>query len=163
MSRRPQPVEAILASRQLRRYQQFAEQYRQWQRHLHDLLGKQVASHCEVISIREERLLIRVDSAAWATRLKFQQRAIITYFQNHAMASVTSLEIKINPGVKQSAQTPNEGTSAASENAQSTPVKQPSIVTTEASASKLKRLAADCDEPLKSQLLALAAKFEQTP
>ncbi|MGQ4276625.1 DciA family protein [Pseudidiomarina sp. E22-M8] len=148
--RRPKKLDQLLGSQRLQQFADFTEQHQRWQQLLRDCFEKQplqqLLPHCEVLAVRPPSLILQVSSAAVAQRLKTEQGRIITYFQTHAMATVTSLEIRIRPSrnVKSTDTTPAPAKVA---------VKESDTVR------KLREQAELCDEPLRSQLLALADKY----
>ncbi|RUO80073.1 hypothetical protein CWI84_07165 [Idiomarina tyrosinivorans] len=104
MADRPKTTSALVAtgltenSSQLRQYQSFAEQFKRWQKQLVDCLDNELANHCRVVRIKGDTLIVSVSSAAWATRLKFQQGAIITHFSKDAtIAPLRHVDIRIHP------------------------------------------------------------------
>ena len=72
----------------LRHYAQFAAQLSQWQQLFKNCVDKATAQHCQLVNIRDGELIIKAGSGSWSTKLKFQQAAIITYFQNNATVPV---------------------------------------------------------------------------
>lgn len=148
--RRPKKLDQLLGSQRLQQFADFTEQHQRWQQLLRDCFkeqpSEQLLPHCEVIAVRTPSLILQVSSAAIAQRLKTEQGRIITYFQTHATPTVTSLEIRIRPGRNVS----SGNTPPAPPKAE---VKESDTVR------KLREQAELCDEPLRSQLLALADKY----
>ncbi|MDN7124342.1 hypothetical protein [Pseudidiomarina terrestris] len=148
--RRPKKLDQLLGSQRLQQFADFTEQHQRWQQLLRDCFEKhslqQLLPQCEVIAVGASALILQVSSAPIAQRLKTDQAGIITYFQTHATPAVTSLEIRIRPGrhVK-STETPPAPVKVE--------VKESDTVR------KLREQAELCEEPLRSQLLALADKY----
>ena len=138
MSRQPKTPSELLRTGQqpmaetLRHYAQFAAQLSQWQQLFKNCVDKAPAQHCQLVNIRDGELIIKAGSGSWSTKLKFQQAAIITYFQNNATVPVNKLSVKVSPNVN----------------------------TTNDNAQRLRNMAEGCSEPLRLQLEALAAKFD---
>lgn len=138
MSRQPKtPAEWLRTGQQpmaetLRHYAQFAAQLAQWQQLFENCVGKTTAQHCQLVNIRNGEIIAKADSGSWSTKLKFQQAAIITYFQNNATVPVKKLKVNVSPNMN----------------------------TTNDSAQRLRSMAEGCSEPLRRQLEALAAKFD---
>lgn len=142
---RPKALHSLLSRQSLRHFQDFTEQHRHWQQLLATCLSEPQLQHCRVLNVRDGRLVLEVSSAAWATRIKLQQTRIITHFRRDAMASVTSVEIKVNP------------------DAQARTQLAPKVAPQASNAEVLRAQAEQCDEPLRTQLLQLAATFEAAP
>ncbi len=153
MSRtRPRDLKKLIGGQKLQRFTDFTEQYRRWQQLLHDCLQSveltPLRDHCHVLAVRANTLVLEASTAAVASRLKLQQHRIITYFSNDAMPHVNSLEVQIKP----------QRQAKLAE----APVKTKELPKSESdTVTKLRQQAQLCEEPLRSQLLALADKYEQ--
>ena len=158
--RKIRTTEQVIRTARLRQFADFTEQHRVWQQQLRACLQKlgseHLQQHAEVLAIREQTLHLHTTSAAVATRLKQLQSGIITYFAREAMLPVQQLSVRTAP------KTPAVTTS---QSAAAPTAAQPSAKTAPPdehhAAAQLRAQAALVDEPLRSQLLALAAKFEQ--
>jgi len=53
--------------------------------------------HCYVANFRDEILILHVDSAVWATRLRFQLPELTTHMQDKGMPSLRQIRIKVKP------------------------------------------------------------------
>lgn len=53
--------------------------------------------HCRLGRIRDNTLIIIVDSAAWATRLRFLSAQLVKQFADDDSVTVTKLEVRIQP------------------------------------------------------------------
>ncbi|CAB0150999.1 hypothetical protein PSI9734_01416 [Pseudidiomarina piscicola] len=148
--RRPKKLDQLLGSQRLQQFADFTEQHLRWQQLLRDWFEKQslqqLLPQCEVLAVRAPSLILQVSSAAVAQRLKTEQAGIITHFQTHAMPTVTSLEIRIRPSRNVS---PTKAPAAAAK----------PVVKESDTVRKLREQAQLCEEPLRSQLLALADKY----
>lgn len=146
MSRQPKTPTQWLRSGQrplsttLRQYAQFAAQLSQWQQLFAQCIDKSTREHCQLLNIRDGQMILHADSGSWATRLKLQQASIITHFRDNATVPVDRLSIKVSPSM----------------NSMKTSVESPGG---NSSAERLLAMAEGCEEPLKSELRALAAKF----
>lgn len=160
---RPKALQSLLTRRSLRQFHDFTERYGRWQQVLARCLNESQLTHCRVLNLRDSCLVIEVSSAAWATRVKLQQSRIITHFNHDAMASVTSLQIKVNPAAFQPLQSAGQNQPESSQNrpaAKSDQAEQgPQSPAKTNSAETLRAQAEMCEEPLRSQLLQLAATF----
>ena len=152
--RRPKHLQQLFGSQQLQQFADFTEQYQLWQQLLSDCLQEtslaELAASCEVIAVRAPSLIIQVSSAAIGQRIKTEQGRIITHFQTHATPAVASLEVRIRPS--RPAVAPESRTAP-----QKAAPKE--LVTESETVKKLREQAALCEEPLRSQLLALADKY----
>jgi hypothetical protein len=150
---RPKQLDQLLGNKRLQQFADFTEQHQRWQQLMRDCLSQQslaeLAPHCEVIAVSAPSLIIKVSSAAIGQRIKTEQGRIITYFQSHATPAVTQLEIRIRPGRQDSATTPPQRAE------KSTKIESETV-------KKLREQAAKCEEPLRSQLLALADKYDHS-
>ncbi|RUO62489.1 DciA family protein [Pseudidiomarina insulisalsae] len=149
--KRPKKLDQLLGSQRLQQFADFTEQHQRWQQLMRDCFAKQplaeLISQCEVVAVSAPSLIIKVSSAAVGQRIKTEQERIITYFQTHATPAITRLEIRIRPGRQASATPP--------------PPAQPKPAQNESdTVRKLREQAALCEEPLRSQLLALADKYD---
>ncbi|WP_404401463.1 DUF721 domain-containing protein [Idiomarina seosinensis] len=122
----------------LQRYAQFAAELKQWQQLFRHIVGSPLADHCQLLNVRDEKLIVRTDAAGWATQLKLQQNAIITHFQQDAMIAVNCLEIQIKPGEDGARGGPAE---------------------TLTRRQRILQLAENSQEPLRSELLKIAEKI----
>lgn len=148
--RRPKKLDQLLGSQRLQQFADYSEQYTRWQQLLSDCFSQsalhELAPHCEVIQINAASLTLKVSSAAIGQRIKTEQERIITYFQTHATPAVNRIEIRIRPSAQR-----------VSQRLENTPEK--SVKTESETVQKLRQQAELCDEPLRSQLLALADKY----
>lgn len=122
----------------LQRYAQFAAQLKQWQQLFADAAQRPLIEHCQLINVRDNKLIVEADSATWATQLKLQQGRIITHFQQDATVAVQTIEIKVKPQL-------DRGALANSEKA--------------SRRERILRLAETSQEPLKSELLKMAERM----
>lgn len=152
---RPRTTQQLIAGQQLQRFADFTDQHRRWQQLLQSCFRKlqlvPLLEHCEVLNIRANNLILQVSSGAIAQRIKSHQARIITHFQPEATVELERLEIRIRPAHKTAAQ---QTAAASPEPATETVREEQDAV------SRLRQQAALCDEPLRSQLLALAQKYE---
>lgn len=154
--KRPRNIQQLFSSQRFQRFTDFTHQYQHWQQQLQQCLAglglTPLSQHCTVVSVRAHTLIIEVPSAAIANRLKLQQQRIITHFQDESTGQITQLEVRIRP-------TSNDASEQAVSIDKTPPPKaaaeEVSVVT------QLREQAARCEEPLRSQLLALADKYEQ--
>ncbi|RUO66054.1 hypothetical protein SAMN06297229_0471 [Pseudidiomarina planktonica] len=160
---RPKALQSLLTRRSLRQFHDFTERYRRWQQVLARCLNESQLNYCRVLNLRDSCLVIEVSSAAWATRLKLQQSRIITHFNQDATASVTSVQIKVNPEAFKPTQNPVKIESKPDSNRPTKESAAPEKASAPApkanSAETLRAQAEMCEEPLRSQLLQLAATF----
>ncbi len=154
--KRPRNIQQLFSSQRFQRFTDFTEQHRRWQQQLQQCFAAlqlaPLSQHCTVVSVRAHTLIIEVPSAAVANRLKLQQQRIITHFQDESTGQITQLELRIRPKASPSSQNP---LAAAPKQPPKPPTNEPDVV------AQLRAEAARCEEPLRSQLLALADKYEQ--
>lgn len=154
---RPRTTKQLIAGQQLQRFADFTDQHRRWQQLLQSCFQKLQLSplleHCEVLNIRANHLILQVSSGAIAQRIKSYQARIITHFQPEATVELERLEIRIRPAHKPATPKPAKVSPAP---ATETLEKELDAV------GRLRQQATLCDEPLRSQLLALAQKYEDS-
>jgi hypothetical protein len=142
-------TQQLMVAQQLRHFADFTEQHARWQQLMCAALTEvQLAplrAHVQVLNIRAHTLIVQASSAAIAQRIKTVQGRIITHFADGARLEINTLDIRIQPKPLNS-----------SEKVEKPEVKQDDSV------SKLRQQALLCDEPLRSQLLALADKYEHS-
>lgn len=61
---------------------QRTEQQKRIQLSLQQYLGHETAKHCQIARVSKNQVTIICDSAAWANRLRFQQRELIKLLQS---------------------------------------------------------------------------------
>lgn len=137
----------LLAAQQLRTFADFTEQHQRWQQlfaeTLLELQLEALQAHLQVLNIRAHTLIVQASSAAVAQRLKSVQGRIITHFQARARLQIDGLELQIRPN---SANAPISHKKATVDPADTV--------------AQLRHQASLCEEPLRSQLLALADKYQ---
>jgi hypothetical protein len=139
----------LMTAQQLRQFADFSEQHTRWQQligvALSELQLAPLRSHVQVLNVRANTLIIQVSSAAVAQRLKSVQGRIITHFADGARTEINAIDWRIQPKPINSP-----------EKIEKPEVKQNDTVNT------LRQQALLCDEPLRSQLLALADKYQRS-
>lgn len=98
--RSPQPLNSILTDRSATVERLF--QNVQFLKKINTLISEsasaKLAPHCFAAGIRDRQLIIVVDSPAWATRLHFEQNAIIQRVrQQPELGTLTGIQIKVRP------------------------------------------------------------------
>lgn len=62
------------------------------------LLSRDIAKHCQVANVRDNVLILHLDSAEWATQLHYQTTELLTQLrQEKCYAGVRSIQYKIRP------------------------------------------------------------------
>ncbi len=139
----------LMTAQQLRHFADFSEQHAHWQQcigaALTELQLAPLRSHVQVLNVRANTLIIQVASAAVAQRLKTVQGRIITHFADGARTEIKAIDWRIQPKPLNS---PDKIEKAE--------LKQSDTVNT------LRQQALLCEEPLRSQLLALADKYQRS-
>ncbi|GAB3288948.1 DciA family protein [Pseudidiomarina andamanensis] len=155
--KRPRDIQQLFGGQRLQRFTDFTEQYQRWQQQLQQcfvaLQLSPLLAHCKVVSVRAHTLVLEVSSAALASRIKLQQSRIITHFQDESTGHISRLDVQVRPKIgtpsPQTAEKVSQPVQNASKNDDET-------------VAKLRQQAELCEEPLRSQLLALAEKYERT-
>jgi len=154
--KRPRDIQQLFGGQRLQRFTDFTEQYQRWQQQLQQcfvaLQLSPLLAHCKVVSVRAHTLVLET-SAALASRIKLQQSRIITHFQDESTGHISRLDVQVRPKIgtpsPQTAEKVSQPVQNASKNDDET-------------VAKLRQQAELCEEPLRSQLLALAEKYENT-
>lgn len=154
--KRPRDIQHLFGGQRLQRFTDFTDQYQRWQQQLQQCFDalqlSPLLAHCKVVSVRAHTLVLEVSSAALASRIKLQQARIITHFESESTGHISRLEVEVRPQIR----TPSS--QAEAKPAQVT--KKPNQ-NNDDTVAKLRQQAELCEEPLRSQLLALANKYEQ--
>lgn len=159
--KRPRDIQQLFGRQRLARFTDFTEQYQLWQQQLQHCFGalqlSPMLAYCKVVSVRAHTLVLEASSAALANRLKQQQQRIITYFQSGSTLPITELEVRVRPSAGRNSQNPPQ-------TVQKTDIieAKPEASKENEAVKKLREQAALCEEPLRSQLLALADKYEKS-
>lgn len=96
MKNRPDKVKRILSnSPHLRRLLQNGSEQHKSLDIIKKLLDKQVASHCISAAFSENRVKIFTDSAAWASRLRFQSQALLQQLKAEGYP-VQQLDVRVS-------------------------------------------------------------------
>jgi hypothetical protein len=65
---------------------------------LHICLDPETSSHAQVADLNAERLLVHVDSSAWATRLRYQLPQLLRCLHRHpSLAQLRRIEVRVAP------------------------------------------------------------------
>lgn len=98
--RSPLPINRILTDRSaaVERLFRNVEFLQSINKIIKESASSKLATHCAAAGIRDRQLVILVDSPAWATRLHFEQNAIMQHVrQQPEMNSLTGIQIKVRP------------------------------------------------------------------
>jgi len=64
---------------------------------LSKLLGPGISQHCHVINIRKNILVIAVDNAAWANKLRFKLPNLLDQLRSHGFINLVNIDMIIQP------------------------------------------------------------------
>ncbi|WP_196137171.1 DUF721 domain-containing protein [Aliikangiella sp. G2MR2-5] len=64
---------------------------------LQSKLNATLSKHCRVVNIRKSTLVIAVDSAAWANKLRFQLPELIDHFRQSGYFGLANIEVIVQP------------------------------------------------------------------
>lgn len=97
--RDPKPLEELLASSPLQYLVTKARQITTTDEALHRILPHELAPHCRTMNITANIIVIAVDSAVWATRLRYLAPELLkTLQQNSQLKHVTEIQCRVRPG-----------------------------------------------------------------
>ncbi|OOE90376.1 DUF721 domain-containing protein [Salinivibrio sharmensis] len=63
------------------------------------LLPGETSKACRVANYRDGVLVVEAGSAAWAMRLNYERQHLLSVLRNKGLASLTTIEVKINPAL----------------------------------------------------------------
>ncbi|QSX41173.1 DUF721 domain-containing protein [Shewanella cyperi] len=63
------------------------------------MLSGPVTEQLKVANLRQGILIIETTTAAWAARINFQKSALLARLQAETLPMLTSIEVKVNPGL----------------------------------------------------------------
>ena len=64
-------------------------------------LDADARAHCQLVTVRRHTLVLQTETAAWATRIRFQQAEVVKQLkQTPAFSEITRIEVKIRPQAK---------------------------------------------------------------
>ncbi|WP_090361017.1 DUF721 domain-containing protein [Ferrimonas sediminum] len=72
---------------------------RRLQQAVTQLVGNELNGRYRVANVRNGVVIIETDSAAWATRLQFQKMQLLQQLRQQNFPMLTTIEIKVNPGL----------------------------------------------------------------
>lgn len=65
-----------------------------------ELLGSELAAHCQLANIRDKTLILTADSAAWATRVRYMAPQLLQKLRSdERLNGIDSVHVKITPPV----------------------------------------------------------------
>lgn len=155
---RPQALTKIANKPSLRHFHDFTERFRDWQQLFAAALPSVSATQARVLKVQGSQLKIATRSAAWAKHVQQHEHAIITHFNQDATFAVQRLEVVVAPALFQHLQQLFGTQPEALAQPTSTPAAEP---TPTDAVTKLRQQAQHCEEPLRSQLLALADHYSK--
>jgi len=156
MTKKPTPFKAALSfpNGTIAYYCSQIEQQKQVLQRIHEVLPKAIAEHALHCVVNGKKLLIYTDTAAWASQLRFYNRAILTAIAPVTRESVSIMQIKVR------AETSSTGRrqEAGDDDLQTRPLgKKPNIPSPEKIAFIHSHSLTVSDEQLKTALLKLSA------
>lgn len=141
MKKCPQDLRNICQTASLPDIVEKAELLNQLERQLKSLLPTSIANHIKIANLRDNTLVIETISAAWASRIKFENKKLLQKMQTEVLPMLTSIEVKVNPRLSKAASTAVETNRTISTKA-AEHLEELAQSTSGSLSSKLKRLAA---------------------
>ena len=96
----PKSLASILSgqSSHLQRLVEATNQLKRLNQLFNAIVKPPLSEHCEIANIRNNQLVIFIDSPVWGTRLRYQQASLLeALHQESAFADIQGLEIKVRP------------------------------------------------------------------
>jgi hypothetical protein len=94
----PQSLKDLLAGNDLSRLVLRAREAGELDAQVRALLPESLAAHVTGAVLREETVVILVDSAAWASRLRFHATELVQSLGPRYDGAVTAVRVKVRPG-----------------------------------------------------------------
>ena len=60
-------------------------------------LPSPLADHCVIAHIKDNQLVLAVDSGEWASRLRYEKLTLLSNLRNNGFANITGIDIIVNP------------------------------------------------------------------
>ena len=64
---------------------------------LHDLIPPPLNSHCRILSVRDNTLVLAADSPVWAARLRFQAPQLVKQLSNSQTVNWRTVRVRVRP------------------------------------------------------------------
>lgn len=64
---------------------------------LHLYINPILSQHCRVVNIRKSTLVLAVDNAIWANKLRFELPNLLSFFRNNGFISLANIEVIVQP------------------------------------------------------------------
>ncbi len=61
------------------------------------ILPSPLADHCVIAHIKDNQLVLAVDSGEWASRLRYEKLNLLSYLRTNGFAMITGIDIIVNP------------------------------------------------------------------
>ena len=61
------------------------------------ILPEPMADHCQIAHIKDNQVVLAVDSGEWASRLRYEKLTLLSYLRNNGFAAVSGIDIIVNP------------------------------------------------------------------
>lgn len=82
--------------------------------HLRACLDTETSNHVQVADVNSERMLVHIDSTAWATRLRYQSPQLLRCLHRHpSLAQLRRIEIRVTPLAQPVSSSPQPATLSA--------------------------------------------------
>lgn len=61
------------------------------------ILPPPMGDHCQIAHIKENQLVLAVDSGEWASRLRYEKLTLLSYLRNNGFAMISGIDIIVSP------------------------------------------------------------------
>ena len=61
------------------------------------ILEPSLADHCQIAHIKENQLVLAVDSGEWASRLRYEKLTLLSHLRTNGFAMISGIDIIVNP------------------------------------------------------------------
>ncbi|MCL1142911.1 DUF721 domain-containing protein [Shewanella gaetbuli] len=100
MKKTPQDLSNLLhGSGKLPEIAEKAELLNNLNRHVKQIIDGPATEHLKVANLRQGVLVIETSAAAWAARINFQKPKLLRQLQAETLPMLTTIEVKVNPGL----------------------------------------------------------------
>jgi hypothetical protein len=98
---KPRPITELLAGKvadPVLQTIQRGKKLQQLSRWVQNMLVPELASHCQVLNIRGNTLILGTDATVWATRLRYQLPSLLRDLQQHpGLEQLNDIQIRVQP------------------------------------------------------------------
>jgi len=96
-SNKPLRINRLLRKSAVARLLSRARTYSELDAELHALIPAPLNSHCRILSIRDDTLVLAADSPVWAARLRFHTTQLVKQLSTSRTVTVRTVSVRVRP------------------------------------------------------------------